>query len=86
MGAHGTNRQKLFKFNSYSKLYKLKLTAFPYLSPRTLGEGLKKKKKKGMKPNLLKNIVLWTSKINLSNIPHIHVVNHYYPFNQMILT
>ena len=39
-----------------------------------------------MKPNLLKNIVLWTSKINLSYIPHIHGVNHYYPFNQMILT
>lgn len=35
-----------------------------------------------MKPNLLKNFVLWTSKINLSNIPHIHVVNHYYSFNQ----
>ena len=85
MGAHGTNGQKLFKFNCYSKLDKLKLTAFPYLSPRTLGEGLKKKKKR-MKPNLLKNIVLWTSKINLSYIPHIHVVNHYYPFNQMILT
>ena len=46
MGAHSTNGQKLFKFNSYSKLYQLKLTAFPYLSPRTLGEGLKKKKKK----------------------------------------
>ena len=46
MGAHGTNGQKLFKFNCYSKLDKLKLTAFPYLSPRTLGEGLKKKKKK----------------------------------------
>ena len=46
MGAHGTNGQKLFKFNCYGKLYKLKLTAFPYLSPRTLGEGLKKKKKK----------------------------------------
>ena len=44
MGAHGTNGQKLFKFNCYSKLDKLKLTAFPYLSPRTLGEGLKKKK------------------------------------------
>ena len=53
MGAHGTDGQKLFKFNCYCKLYKLKLTAFPYLSPRTLGEGLKKKKKK-MKPNLLK--------------------------------
>ena len=35
-----------------------------------------------MKPNLLKNFVLWTSKINLSYIPHIHVVNHYYSFNQ----
>ena len=46
MEAHGTNGQKLFKFNCYSKLDKLKLTAFPYLSPRTLGEGLKKKKKK----------------------------------------
>ena len=44
MGAHGTDGQKLFKFNCYSKLYKWKLTAFPYLSPRTLGEGLKKKK------------------------------------------
>ena len=44
MGAHGTNGQKLFKFNCYSKLYKWKLTAFPYLSPRTLAEGLEKKK------------------------------------------
>ena len=43
MGTHGTNGQKLFKFNCYGKLYKWKLTAFPYLSPRTLAEGLKKK-------------------------------------------
>ena len=51
MGTHGTNGQKLFKFNCYGKLYKWKLTAFPYLSPRILAEGLKKKR---MKPNLFK--------------------------------
>ena len=58
----------------------MKTYSIPILVSKNLRKRIKKKKK--MKPNLLKNFVLWTSKINLSNIPHIHVVNHYYSFNQ----
>ena len=58
----------------------MKTYSIPILVSKNLRKRIKKKKR--MKPNLLKNFVLWTSKINLSNIPHIHVVNHYYSFNQ----
>ena len=58
----------------------MKTYSIPILVSKNLSRRIEKKKR--MKPNLLKNIVLWTSKINLSNIPHIHVVNHNYSFNQ----
>ena len=58
----------------------MKTYSIPILVSKNLRRRIKKKKR--MKPNLLKNFALWTSKINLSNIPHIHVVNHYYSFNQ----
>ena len=47
----------------------MKTYSIPILVSKNLSRRIEKKKR--MKPNLLKNIVLWTSKINLSNIPHI---------------
>ena len=58
----------------------MKTYSIPILVSKNLRRRIEKKKE--WNQICLKNIVLWTSKINLSNIPHIHVVNHYYSFNQ----
>ena len=58
----------------------MKTYSIPILVSKNLRRRIEKKKE--WNQICLKNIVLWTSKINLSNIPHIHVVDHYYSFNQ----
>ena len=53
----------------------MKTYSIPILVSKNLSRRIEKKEWNQI---CLKNIVLWTSKINSSNIPHIHVVNHYY--------
>ena len=57
----------------------MKTYSIPILVSKNLSRRIEKKEWNQI---CIKNIVLWTSKINSSNIPHIHVVNHYYSFNQ----